>query len=201
MPDEGILSGAGTKRILVAGVTIALGTLVVDVCANRIGSSVDEARTIAVMTVIFFQLFQAINFRSLSLSVFKTMLSRNPLLILPVSVAFVAHMAAVYVPRLEWLVRTSPLFGSTLVGIFLLGFSVILTVELDKDLLRRERVRIRECGFLFVPLLQYFKWVGPKQTHTKKHFSVSMSFRLYPTARIPHPLRAGKVCPVPSHMA
>jgi Ca2+-transporting ATPase len=94
---------------------------------------------VAVTAVVFFQLFQVLNSRSLSLSVFKTGLAGNPMLILAMGLAIVAHMAVVYVPQLEWLVRTTPLSGSTLAGILLLALSVVLTVELDKHLLRRAR--------------------------------------------------------------
>jgi len=58
-------------------------------------------------------------------------------------VALLAHMAVVYVPQLEWLVRTTPLSGSTLGAILLLALSVVLTVEVDKHLLRKTRVQIR----------------------------------------------------------
>jgi len=89
--------------------------------------------------VVFFQLFQVLNSRSLSLSVFRTKLAGNPMLILAMGLAIVAHMAVVYVPQLEWLVRTTPLSGSTLAGILLLALTVVLTVEVDKHFLRKER--------------------------------------------------------------
>jgi Ca2+-transporting ATPase len=138
-PDEGILSGALVRRILVAGLTIALGTLAVYIWALRSGSPIEEARTIAVTAVVFFQLFQVLNSRSLSLSVFKTGLAGNPMLLLAMGLAIAAHMAVVYAPQLEWLVRTTPLSGSALAGILFLALSVVFTVEVDKHLLRRER--------------------------------------------------------------
>ena len=57
------------------------------------------------------------------------------------SVALLAHMAVVYLPQLEWLVRTTPLPGSTLGTILLFALSVVVTVEVDKHLLRRWRMR------------------------------------------------------------
>jgi Ca2+-transporting ATPase len=89
--------------------------------------------------VVFFQLFQVLNSRSLSLSVFKTGLAGNPMLLLAMGLAIVAHMAVVYVPQLEWLVRTTPLSPDILAGILLLALGVVLTVEVDKYLLRRAR--------------------------------------------------------------
>ena len=81
-PNEGILSNSLIRRILVAAVTIALGTLAAYLWALRSGSPIEEARTIAVTAVVFFQLFQVLNSRSLSLSVFKTGLAGNPMLLL-----------------------------------------------------------------------------------------------------------------------
>jgi P-type Ca2+ transporter type 2C len=140
-PDEGILSDALMRRILVAGATIAVGTLVLYVWALRSGAPIEEARTIAVTSVVFFQLFQVLNSRSLSLSLFKTKLAGNPLLFLAMSVAILAHMAVVYVPQLLWLVLAAPLSGTTLGTILLLALSVVVTVEVDKHLLRRSRLR------------------------------------------------------------
>jgi Ca2+-transporting ATPase len=140
-PDEGILSNALIRRILVAAVTIALGTLAAYLWALRSGSTLQEARTIAVTSIVFFQLFQVLNSRSLSLSVFRTGLAGNPLLILAMSLALAAHMVVVYVPQLEWLVRTTPLSADTLAGILLLALSVVFTVEVDKHLVRRARLR------------------------------------------------------------
>jgi P-type Ca2+ transporter type 2C len=140
-PDEGILSGVLLRRILVAGVTIALGTLTLFVWALRSGAPLEEARTIAVTSVVFFQLLQVLNSRSLSLSLFKTGLAGNPLLVLVMTVALLAHVAVVYVPQLEWLVRTTPLSGSTFAIVLLVALSVMATVEVDKHFLRRARLR------------------------------------------------------------
>jgi P-type Ca2+ transporter type 2C len=141
--DEGILSGDLIRRILVAGVTIGVGTLATYFGSLRSGLPVEEARTVAVTTVVFFQLLQVLNCRSLSLSVFKTGFTGNPLLLLAMGVAFLAHLAVLYVPQLEWLVRTTALPGPTLGTIFLLSLSVLVTVEVDKHLLRRARVQNR----------------------------------------------------------
>ena len=74
----------------------------------------------AVTTVVFFQLLQVLNSRSLSLSVFKTGVAGNPFLFLALSMAFLSHMAVLYIPQLEW-----------------------LTVELDKHLRRKARIKAR----------------------------------------------------------
>jgi Ca2+-transporting ATPase len=136
-PQEGILSGLLIRRTVIAGVTIASGTLTVYFYALMSGLSLDEARTMAVTSVFFFQLFQVLNSRSLSISVFKTGLTGNPFLFMAMSLAFIAHMAVLYVPQLEWLVRTTPLSGQVLGAILATAFSVVVTVELDKYFLRR----------------------------------------------------------------
>jgi Ca2+-transporting ATPase len=134
--QEGIITKTLSRRILIAAVTISLGTLGVYLYALRSGSSLEEARTMAVTSVVFFQLLQVLNSRSLSLSLFKTGLVGNPYLLLTMSMAFLAHMAVVNVPELEWLVRTTALSGRAMGALALTAFSVVLTVELDKYLLR-----------------------------------------------------------------
>jgi hypothetical protein len=64
-----------------------------------------------------------------------------PLLFLAMSLALLAHMAVVYLPQLEWLVRTTPLSVPALGAILLLGLSVVFIVEVDKHLLRRSNLQ------------------------------------------------------------
>jgi Ca2+-transporting ATPase len=139
---EGILSNLLIRRTVIVGVTIALGTLVVYLHALQSGSSLDEARTTAVTAVVFFQLLQVLNCRSLSLSIFKTRLTGNPFLFLAMTMSFLAHMAVLYMPQLEWLVRTEPLSGQALGVLLVTAFSVVITVELDKYLLRGASRRV-----------------------------------------------------------
>jgi Ca2+-transporting ATPase len=135
--QEGIVSSLLIRRTLIVGVTVAAGTLAVYLAALESGCELDEARTMAVTAVVFFQLLQVLNCRSLSLSVFKTGVSGNPFLSLAMTMAFLAHMAVLYVPQLEWLVRTTPLSARTLGVLLATALSVVVTVELDKYLLRR----------------------------------------------------------------
>jgi Ca2+-transporting ATPase len=135
-PREGILSNLLLRRTVIVGVTIAVGTLFVYLYALRSGLSSDHARTTAVTAVVFFQLLQVLNSRSLSLSVFRTGITGNPFLFLAMGLAFLAHMAVLYIPQLEWLVRTTPLSAQTLGILLLTAFSVVITVEMDKYLLR-----------------------------------------------------------------
>jgi P-type Ca2+ transporter type 2C len=136
-PQEGILSRLLIRRTAVVGTTITAGTLFVYLYALNSGSGLDEARTMAVTTVIFFQLFQLLNSRSLTNSLFRAGGVRNRFLLPAMGFAFFAHIAALYIPQLSWLVRTTPLSGQTLASLLFLALSVIITVELDKIMIRK----------------------------------------------------------------
>ncbi|MFO8091299.1 MAG: HAD-IC family P-type ATPase [Desulfatiglandaceae bacterium] len=138
-PREGIFSRLLIRRTAIAGITITTGTLFVYLYALSSGSSLDEARTLAVTTVIFFQFFQLLNSRSLTNSLFRTVHIRNRFLLPAMGFAFLAHMAALYIPQLSWLVGTTPLSAQTLGLLMFLALSVVVTVELDKGLLRKAK--------------------------------------------------------------
>jgi Ca2+-transporting ATPase len=88
--------------------------------------------------MVLFQFFQAWNSRSELQSVFTISPSRNPFLFYSMVAAFLAQIAVVYVPALQWVFRTEPLTGAEWIQIGLVALTVVLAVELDK-LIRRKR--------------------------------------------------------------
>ena len=88
-------------------------------------------------TMVLFQFFEAWNSRSETQSVFRMNPLGNPLLFYGIVAAFIAHLAAVYMPALQWVFRTEALEISDWARIAVVSMVVVVAVEFDKALRRR----------------------------------------------------------------
>lgn len=131
-PKEGIMSGLMFQRSVIVGVLISLGIVFNFREALSQGASVEHARTIAMTTMVFFQFFQAWNCRSEMRSVFRISPFSNPFLFYSMVAAFLAQIAVIYVPALQWVFRTDSLSGTEWLRIVLVAVTVIVAVEIDK---------------------------------------------------------------------
>jgi len=138
-PKEGVMSAVLVQRTVLVGALIASGVVWSFHHALAIGEHLEQARTIAVTTMVFFQFFQTWNSRSETLSVFRVSLLSNPLLLFAIAASVLAQLAFIYVPVLQWVFKTEPLTAEEWVRVFLLSFTVVLAVEIDKWLRRRRK--------------------------------------------------------------
>ena len=137
-PHEGVMTKLLIQRTaLVAGI-ISLGVIFNYAQALKAGDSVEQARTVAVTTMVFFQFFQAWNSRSELRSVFKISLMSNPFLFFGMIAAFFAHLAVLYVPVFQWIFRTVPLAIPEWIEIISISTTVIIAVEVDKWIRRKK---------------------------------------------------------------
>jgi len=139
---EGIMSRLMYERSILVGLIISAGVIFNFVSALDDGVSLERARTIAVTTMVLFQFFQAWNSRSELQSIFRINPFSNPFLFYSMVAAFLAQLAVVYVPALQWVFRTEPLNGADWVQIVLIALTVVVAVEVDKAI-RRHKKRVR----------------------------------------------------------
>ena len=92
-------------------------------------------------TMVLFQFFQAWNSRSESKSVFRINPLGNPFLFYSMVAAFIAQIAVVYVPALQWIFRTDALSFMEWIRIALVALTVVAAVEIDKYLRGRTKER------------------------------------------------------------
>ena len=136
---EGIMSRLMVERSILVGLIISAGVIFNFVSALEDGVSLERARTIAVTTMVLFQFFQAWNSRSELESIFRINPLSNPFLFYSMVAAFLAQIAVIYVPALQWVFRTEPLSGAEWVQIALVALTVVVAVEIDKAIRRRSR--------------------------------------------------------------
>jgi P-type Ca2+ transporter type 2C len=142
---EGIMSRIMLERSLLVGVLMSAGVIYNFSSALDEGVSVERARTIAVTTMVLFQFFQAWNSRSELQSVFRMDPLSNPLLFYGTVAAFLAQIAVIYLPALQWVFRTEALDGSDWSRIILVALVVVVAVEIDKALRRRKGMDLKSA--------------------------------------------------------
>lgn len=136
-PDVGVMSPVLVQRTVIVGLLISIGIVYNFAHALDSGLSLEKARTVAVTTMVFFQFFQAWNSRSETQSVFRVPFFSNPFLFYGLLAAFFVHLAAIYLPSLQWLLQMESLSGEEWLRILLVSSTIVAVVEIDKWLRRR----------------------------------------------------------------
>jgi Ca2+-transporting ATPase len=138
-PREGIMSAVMIQRTIIVGMLIAAGVIGKFLYGiNTEHMSLDKARTLAVSTMVFFQFFQAWNSRSEFRSIFTLSPISNPFLLYALLASTFAQLAVIYVPVLQWLFQTEPMDWKDWGLVLAVSSTVILVVEVDKWLRRRQ---------------------------------------------------------------
>ncbi len=135
--EEPVLTSLLLQRLVLISIVIAIGTTYTFSRALAQDYALDHARTVALTTIVLFQLFNVFNVRSETLSIFRMSLLSNPFLFFSVIASIMAQIAIVYVPALQMIFRTAPLdlydwlFAATMAVV------VLAAVEVEKVIRRR----------------------------------------------------------------
>jgi Ca2+-transporting ATPase len=137
-PREGILSGLLWERSAFAGLVMAAGTLSVFRWELAASGSLPRAQTVALTTMVLFQAFHAGNSRSVRRSVFGKSPFSNPWLFLAVAVSLAVHIAALYLPWTQFVLRVERLADPrTWARMAAVAATIVAAMELHKWLRRR----------------------------------------------------------------
>jgi len=115
-PHESILSWDILPVLLFTGILMALGTLFL---YQKIGGGSDNpehARTLAFTGMAFFQIFNALNLRSLQRSIFTIKPFSNKWLVIGILVSVMFQVLAIHLPQLLNLFFPSSVIASTFAG-------------------------------------------------------------------------------------
>jgi Ca2+-transporting ATPase len=134
---EGIISALLWERTILVGLVIAAGTLLLFRWELDNTDSLAQAQTVALTTMVLFQMFHVGNSRSQYRSAFRKSPVSNPFLFFGTVAALAVHTAALYLPPTQYVLRVEPIELAAWVRIAAIAASVIAVVELHK-LLRRE---------------------------------------------------------------
>ncbi|MCL2579472.1 MAG: cation-translocating P-type ATPase [Oscillospiraceae bacterium] len=123
---EGVFSNGLATTIIFRGFVIGLTTLLVFTNFVRLYGDIPLARTAALVTLIFTQLFHVFECKSEEKSLFQIKLLSNPALVLAVAVSLGMSMLTIYHPFMQSVLQTVSLSGEQILRVF--GFSLIAPV-------------------------------------------------------------------------
>jgi len=109
----------------------------------RAGFPEDLVKTFIFASFGSYTLFLAFSLRSLDKNIFKYPVFSNRYLVIGVGIGLVLMTAAIYVPFMQSLLKTTPLPFYWLLGVVLIGLLNILAVEFGKWIFRRKRSKER----------------------------------------------------------
>ncbi len=112
--------------------------IVLVACAYFLYFRYDEneliARTVAMNTIVFFEIFYLLSSRSIDLSFVKTLKFKNRAIYLGILATIVLQLIATYSPHFNVILHTAPLDASTWFEVVTVSSSVFFLAELEKQL-------------------------------------------------------------------
>lgn len=129
---EGIISPLLWERTAIAGLVMAIGTIGLFLLEIENGSSIEHARTVALTTMVLFQVFHIGNSRSEHRSAFARSPLLNPLLLVGTVLAVGLHVGALYFGPTQFILRVEPVSLETWFRMVLVASTVVVVVEIHK---------------------------------------------------------------------
>jgi Ca2+-transporting ATPase len=136
-PGEGILSRTLWWRTALVGVVMAAGTLAMFRWELDRTGDLGQAQTVALTTMVVFMALHVGNARAESRSLLRVSPLANPFLLVATVAALGIHVAALYLPPTQWLLRVEPIDPQAWARIVAVAATVLIAVEVDKFLRRR----------------------------------------------------------------
>lgn len=135
---EGVVSSLLWERTVFVGVIIAVGTLVMFHWALDRSGSMVQAQTVALTTMVVFQMLHVGNARSDHRSVFRISPFSNRFLFIATGAALLIHIGALHWSATQFVLRVEPIDLGSWIRILAVALSVIVVVELHKMVRSRE---------------------------------------------------------------
>lgn len=133
---EGILSKVLWERVAVVGVLMAAGALMMFRWTLDRTDSLPQAQTVALTTMVVFMAFHAGNSRSAHRSLLSISPVSNPFLFIATIAALGVHIAALYLPPTQFVLRVEPFDLDIWWRIVATAATVLVGVEAHKRLRR-----------------------------------------------------------------
>ena len=136
-PDTPLIEIYLVWRIVMVAMVMAVGTFGLFLYENGRGASLEEARTVAVNTIVFFEIFYIFNTRYLTANVLsmKGLTGNRIILVGAVTVVFFQLMFT-YWPVLNHLFGTAPIETGSWIRIIAVSICLFFIVELEKAIMQ-----------------------------------------------------------------
>jgi magnesium-transporting ATPase (P-type) len=137
-PNEPILSRFLLWRILLVSVVLVCGTLGLFLLELHDGNAIDKARTVAVNTLVMFEIFYLFNSRYLYTSIFSFEgLFGNRYVWYAIAILIIFQLGFTYLPVSQALFQTTALGFDSWLRIIGVAATVLFVVEFEKWIIRR----------------------------------------------------------------
>jgi Ca2+-transporting ATPase len=140
--QEGVLSAVLWQRTVLVGVVMATGTLALFRWELDRSGSESAAQSVALTTMVVFMALHVGNSRAETTSVFRLSPFSNRFLLIAAVVAMTVHVAALYLPPTQFVLRVEPLDLAAWMRIVPVAGVIVVVVELDKAIRRRLTRRV-----------------------------------------------------------
>ena len=141
-PDEPLLTGFLVWRIAFVSLILLAGTFGLFLFERQAGASEELSRTVAVNTLVAFEIFYVFNTRRLRAAVAdREGFFGSRAVLIAVAAVIVFQLLFTYAPPLQRLFGTVPLDAATWLRILAVAVWVYVLVELEKAIARRLRAR------------------------------------------------------------
>lgn len=136
-PRTPLLKRSAVQRVLWVGIFLCAAAFAIYGLEQADNETVAIARTAAVNTIVFGEIFLLFACRSLRVSMFELGVFSNPLLWLGVVLMTALQLLFTYAPFMNRIFKTAPIGGGEWTAILLASLLLYLLFELDKWLRRR----------------------------------------------------------------
>ena len=134
---EGILSATMWERTAVTGVVMAIGALVMFRWQLDRSDSLVTAQSVALTTMVIFNIFQVGNARSENRSLFALSPLGNPFLFWATIAALALHVTALYLPPTQFVLSVEPISLTAWRHAVVVASSILVASEAHKAVRRR----------------------------------------------------------------
>lgn len=134
---EGILSAMMWERTLLVGIVMAAGALYMFHWQLGRDDSLVAAQSVALTTLVIYNIFQAGNARAENRSLFTITPWGNPFLFWATLGAITLHVSALYFPPTQFVLGVQPISAEAWMRAVVVAVSVLVTVEAHKWVRRR----------------------------------------------------------------
>ena len=138
--SQPVLTPLFLGRIGYVSLILLIGTFGLFLWEQQLGAPIEEARTVAVNTLVAFEIFYLFNSRYTTAPVLnRDGLLGNRYVLYAVGLLILFQLAFTYLPPLQTLFGTAPIDAGVWLRIVLVAASVLFIVELEKTLVRRRQ--------------------------------------------------------------
>lgn len=136
-PTEPLLTKLLVWRIVFVSLIMVCGTFGLFLWEERHGETIEHARTVAINTLVMFEIFYLFNSRKIESSILNLEgMTGNRFVLLAVVVLILFQLAFTYLQPMQHLFGTFPISGREWLWIVAVAFAVLPLVELEKMLIR-----------------------------------------------------------------